>query len=347
MSLKGNILAAAQLVGMSSLARAATAKQLRILCYHGLWVTPGHEYGECTFISPEQFVQRMARLKRSGLPVLPLGEAVDRLADGTLPKAAVAITIDDGWISTFTHMLPVLERYELPATLYATTWYSGKDLPVVNVAVDYLVAAAGRLDIDGGAVTRGIEALPVGQRLDALRRFGAELGVGEAWLELRQFHMMSPAELSEAHRRGLDVQLHTHRHINVERQVDSLPNEIAENRKFLEAALGNVPLTHFCYPSGTFHPDAPSLLAAQGVRSATLVDAGLNAPGTDAYRLRRLLDGRNVTDTLFDAYLSGLLHFVSPLGRLARGRTGAARNGRASPYPRNTRGHVPELVAAE
>ncbi|HEX8533049.1 MAG TPA: polysaccharide deacetylase family protein [Allosphingosinicella sp.] len=333
MPLKETLLGAAHLLGMSPLARAATAKQLRILCYHGLWVTPGHEYGECTFISPEQFEQRMARLKRSGLPVLPLGEAIDRLAEGTLPKAAVAITIDDGWVSTFTHMLPVLERYELPATLYATTWYSGRDLPVVNVAVDYLVAASERLDVDGGAVTRGIEALPVGQRLEALRRFGRDMGVDEAWLELRQFHMMSPAELADAHRRGLDIQLHTHRHIDVESKVATLPREIQENRAFLEAAIGHVPLTHFCYPSGTFHPDAPSLLAAQGVRSATLVDLGLNAPGADPLRLRRLLDGRNVTDTLFDAYLSGLLHFVTPLGSLVRRRRAAASRTAASHPP--------------
>ena len=327
MSLRESVLAAAEAVGISSLARAATAKQLRILCYHGLWLTPGHEYGECTFISPVQFERHMARLKRSGLPVLPLGEAVERLADGSLPKSSVAITIDDGWASTFTHMLPVLERHELPATLYATTWYSGRDLPVVNVAVDYLICAAGRLDLDPAAVTRRIEALAEDQRLEALRAFGAELGVGEAWLELRQFHMMSAAELSEAHRRGLDVQLHTHRHINVERSVGELPREIAENRAFLQAALGEVPLTHFCYPSGTFHPEAPSLLAAQGVRSATLVEPGLNAPGADPFRLRRLLDGRNVTDAMFDAYLSGLLHFISPIGQLVRG---AAGNGRVT-----------------
>jgi peptidoglycan/xylan/chitin deacetylase (PgdA/CDA1 family) len=336
MSLKETILTAAQVVGLSSLARAATGKQLRILCYHGLWVTPGHEFGSCTFISPEQFEQRMARLKRSGLPVLPLGDAVDRLEEGSLPRAAVAITIDDGWVSTLTHMLPVLERYELPATLYATTWYSGQELPVINVAVNYLVAAAGRTEIDAAGVTARIEALPIRERLDALRCFGAELQVHEAWFELRQFEMMAANELAQASRRGLDVQLHTHRHINVETQVDSLPAEIAENRQFLEAALGPRPFTHFCYPSGTYHPHAPSVLAANGVRSATLVDSGLNRPGADAYTLRRLLDGRQVTDATFDAYLSGLLHFTSPLRRLLPG----------SPQPKRTNRPAPKAAPA-
>jgi peptidoglycan/xylan/chitin deacetylase (PgdA/CDA1 family) len=316
MTLKQGILKLAASAGLSAAARRATRRQLRILCYHGLWVIPGFTFGDCTFIAPEQFETRMARLKHSGLPVLPLGEAVERLADGTLPDAAVAITIDDGWVSTFTHMLPVLEAHGLPATLYATTWYAGRDLPVVNVAVDYLRQAAGRFDIDPAAKSAEIEKLPVEQRLEALRRFGAGLGVDEAWLERRQFNIMSAAEFAEAQRRGLDVQLHTHRHIEIDLQVDALPDELAENRAFLRAALGEREFVHFCHPSGTNHPRARALLAADGIRSATLVTEGLNAPGADPLALRRFLDGRRVSDIEFDAYLSGLLHWMEPLRRL-------------------------------
>jgi peptidoglycan/xylan/chitin deacetylase (PgdA/CDA1 family) len=319
MVLKQTILKAAAAVGLAAAARKATARHLRILGYHGLWVTPGHEYGECTFLSPGQFEARMTRLKRSGRPVLPLGEAVVRLAAGTLPEGAVAITIDDGWVSTFTHMLPVLESLGLPATLYATTWYSEHDLPVINVAIDYLIAASGRRD-DPRARTAEIEKLPVEDRLAALRRLGAALGIGEAWLDLRQFHLMSPGELALASDRGLDIQLHTHRHIDVGRRVASLPAEIDENRAFLERATGRSDLTHFCYPSGTFHPRAPALLAAKGIVSATMVTEGLNAPGANPYALRRLLDGRRVSDSEFDAYLSGLLHCLAPLRALARPR---------------------------
>ena len=322
MSSKQAILKLASATGLAAAARRASGRQLRILCYHGLWVTPGHQFGDRLFMTPEQFEARMRRLARSGLPVLPLGEAVERLAADSLPDAAVAITFDDGWVSTFTHALPVLEAYRLPATLYATTWYAGRDLPVVNVAVDYLRDAAGRPDIDREAAIAAIEALPAGERLAALRRFGAGLGVGEAWLETRQFNIMSAAELAEAHRRGLDVQLHTHRHIDLETGIDSLPGEIEENRAFLGAAIRNGAFDHFCYPSGVTHPRAAALLAADGVRSATLVDEGLNAPGADPYKLRRFLDGRSISDAEFDAYLSGLLHYLEPLRILLPRRAG-------------------------
>lgn len=325
MALQESILSLAHGLGLGALARRATRRHLRILCYHGLWITPGVKFGNCTFIEPEQFVRRMARLARSGLPVLPLGEAVDLLARDELPDNAVVITIDDGWVSTLTHMLPVLEAEGLPATLYATTWYAQKRLPVINVALDYLRTAAGRKDIDLPAQIARIEALPEAERLDALRAFGRGLGVDEAWLENRQFELMSAAELAEAHARGLDIQLHTHRHVELEENPAVLPQELAENRAWLGAALGVDGLDHFCFPSGSFHPDARDMLVAAGIRSATLCDTGLNAPGCDPLELRRLLDGRNVGDAVFDGYLAGTLHFVSML------RSGSAQSRRAVP----------------
>jgi peptidoglycan/xylan/chitin deacetylase (PgdA/CDA1 family) len=313
MLLRDVVLAAASATGLSALARRATRGRLRILCYHGVWVTPGLAFGDCTFIAPEQFASRMARLKRSGRPVLPLGEAVDRLAARDLPPAAVVITIDDGWVSTLTHMLPVLEALDLPATLYVTSWYAGRDLPVVNLAVDYLLAAAGRRDIARADAIAAIERLPVGERLAALRAFGARLGVDEAWLESRQFNIMGAAEIAAAQRRGLDIQLHTHRHIDVATRIDELAAEIDENRAWLRDEAGATDPVHFCYPGGGNHSAAGAILAGRNVRSATLVDSGLNAPDADPFYLRRLLDGRGVSDRQFDAYLSGTLHYLSGL----------------------------------
>lgn len=318
MSPKQAVLKLAVASGLSRLARATTAPQLRILCYHGLWRVPGKPYGNCLFMAPGQFEARMARLRRSRRPVLPLGEAVARLAAKDLPPAAVVITIDDGWASTRSHMLPILERYQLPATLYATTWYSGRDLPVINVAVDYLLSAAGRSDARLPIVRR-IEALPETERLAALRRLGRELGVAEAWLETRQFHLLGPDELADVQRRGLDVQLHTHRHIDVGALPGRLVDEVETNRAFLARATGAPPATHFCYPSGTWHPAAPALLAGCGVRSATLVTEGLNAPGSSPYALRRFVDGPAVPPIAFDAYLDGTLHYLTKLRGVADG----------------------------
>ena len=76
MTLKRAALKTAETLGLGRLALRATARHLRILCYHGAWVLPGETFGECLFITPDMFERRMERLKRSGRPVLPLGEAV-------------------------------------------------------------------------------------------------------------------------------------------------------------------------------------------------------------------------------------------------------------------------------
>jgi peptidoglycan/xylan/chitin deacetylase (PgdA/CDA1 family) len=309
-SIKQSVLTLAGGLGLGKLARAITRRQLRILCYHGIWITPGHRFGNCTFIEPDHFARRMTRLRRLGMSVLGLGEAVERLAHDDLPPDAVVITIDDGWVTTLTHMLPVLEAEGLPATLYATSWYSDHRLPVVNLAVRYLAEASGRT-VDVDAEVAAIEALPFAERREALRALGRRLAVAEDWLDNRQFELMTWAELAETERRGLDIQLHTHRHVEMAGGVDRLPQELADNRAWLEKELAAPALEHFCFPSGSFHADARAMLVAAGIRSATLTDPGLNAPGCDPYALRRFLDCRDVGDAVFDAYLTGLLHFTA------------------------------------
>jgi peptidoglycan/xylan/chitin deacetylase (PgdA/CDA1 family) len=282
-----------------------------------VWTTPGYQYGDRLFITPDQFEQRMAWLRKSPYPVLPLSEAVQRLDDGSLPGCAVAITIDDGWSSTYSHMLPVLEKYGLPATVYVTTWYCENQLPIVNIAVDYILKRAGRSPSDGHALIREIERLhPIADRERALCDIAARFGVTtEEWWENRQFHLMNDAEIREAHRRGLDIQLHTHRHISVAERVDELDREIADNRRALARASAREGSTfdHFCYPGGGYDSRAEAILKEARIKSATLVDQGINAPGTNPYRLRRFLDGRSVSQAKFEAYLSGALEIYDSL----------------------------------
>ena len=112
----------------------------------------------------------MSWLRNSRYPVLPLAEAVQRLEDGSLPDHAVVITIDDGWSSTYSHMLPILEGLALPATVYVTTWYADHQIPVVNVVVDYILRRAGRSPSERFAIIAEIVKLPsLAQREQALR----------------------------------------------------------------------------------------------------------------------------------------------------------------------------------
>lgn len=297
--------------GVFSLTRDRLRGSLRILVYHGIWTTPGHQYGRYLFITPAQFEQRMLWLKNSDYPVLPLAEAIELLDDDDLPENAVVITIDDGWASTYTHMLPVLEKLKLPATVYMTTWYSEHQIPVANVAVDYLLSWAGRSSTEKESIVATIEEQStLSERDNVLRRFTAQLGINdEKWRETRQFSLMTLDEIGDAYRRGFDFQLHTHRHRWGKAPADQLSIEIAENRAVLASACSRTDrdFEHFCYPSGYLNPAGDDVLWGSGIKSATTVEQGINAPGSHPYRLRRFLDGRSVSQASFEAYLSGAL----------------------------------------
>src|SRR5581483_5961498 len=138
------ILRALRASGAFEAARYLTRRKLRILCYHGLWLGGAPHYGDCLYMDPKKFEERMEWLAASRYPVLGLDEALRRLDDGSLPDNAVVITIDDGWYSTYRGMVPVLVRLGLPATVYVTTYYATRQIPVLNVLIQHMLEAAPR-----------------------------------------------------------------------------------------------------------------------------------------------------------------------------------------------------------
>lgn len=77
------------------------------------WLIPTMETPEF-----ERAVHWIARTHR----LLPLDEVVAALREGRpLPDGAAAVTFDDGYQDIYTHAWPVLQNYEVPATVFLTT----------------------------------------------------------------------------------------------------------------------------------------------------------------------------------------------------------------------------------
>jgi len=106
---------------------------MTILCYHS--VQPG--WASPLAVEPAGFAEHCAWLSRSR-EVLPLEAAVSRLdGQGRLPRGTAALTFDDGFAALYEHALPLLERYNLPATVFlvaATLTPAGHPVDWVDTA---------------------------------------------------------------------------------------------------------------------------------------------------------------------------------------------------------------------
>ena len=87
---------------------------MSVLCYHTVepewWsplaVKPGHFERHCAWLSRHRRVLRLSE----GLAALD--------ETGRLPRGTALITFDDGFSGVYEHALPVLRRFELPATIF-------------------------------------------------------------------------------------------------------------------------------------------------------------------------------------------------------------------------------------
>ena len=345
------IIKAAKSAGMLSLVRDSRwrHKRLMILCYHGVAVADEHEWSPTLYVSQDQLRRRLSTLRQGGYNVLPLNEGTRRLYDGTLPPRSVALSFDDGAVDFERRALPLLREFAMPATVYLTTYYCQKRLPVINTMTRYvlwkgrnsgvdiapLLNSSGPLrNEDAAAQYKAFEAFVAHTRAlemsaddkDALLgRVAEQVGVDYAAIKSRELlYIMSPESVRNLPRDLVDVQLHTHRH-RTPRDRYRFQRDVHDNIAVIRELRGaDTTLEQFCYPSGDYYGDFFPWLRECGVRYSTTCVPGLAHSGADPMLLPRLVDTMNISDLTFEAWLTGFAEllprrreFRIDMGRLA------------------------------
>jgi len=319
-------------------------QRLLILAYHGISMIDEHEWNGSQYISPETLLTRMQQLKRSRCAVLPLGEAVERLYRNDLPDRAVALTFDDGFADFYHRAFPIISEFGFPVTLYLTTFYSYYNRPVFDVVCSYLlwrgrartliakdfIGEDTRVNLATNdareAVLKKIRDFAAQQKLTAEEKdaraaaLATHLGVDyDELLKHRVIHNVTPAEARELSERGVDVQLHTHRH-RTPLDHDLFRREIEDNRRCINEITGKEP-AHFCYPSGVYAPRFLPWLDEAGIKSATTCEVGFASRASNPLLLPRFLDNNTMAPIEFEAWLTGMSLALprrpSPARRLA------------------------------
>jgi peptidoglycan/xylan/chitin deacetylase (PgdA/CDA1 family) len=330
-------------LGGFTLAQRLTRKQLRVLCYHGFAIGDEYEVAPYMFMRAQTFERRMQILKRRGVAVVSLDQAVRQFTRGEIRNAETVITLDDGWASNLTIGLPILKKYGYPACIYITTEHLAASTEVFNVVLTYMLQRTSKetltlqgvhpaldgvypirknLDSTARALIAGAEsAFPLAERQRLLAPLAAALGLDiDEVMANGRFRLLEPHEIRTLFDAGIDIQLHTHTHRLPCDSFEAMQPEIEENRKAVKQLIGREQ-NHFCFPSGVYDRQHPQWLARLGIASATTCDPGFNGPNESVLLLKRYLDNEYESEIEFEAEVAGVRELARKLRDLFLGNS--------------------------
>ncbi len=93
----------------------------RILLYHEFTEKVPAESRYSVVSTPRRFEENMLYLLNAGYTIIPLEALLDyESGRRALPEKSVVITFDDGYLSNYTLIYPILKKYHIPATIFVT-----------------------------------------------------------------------------------------------------------------------------------------------------------------------------------------------------------------------------------
>lgn len=273
--------------------------KLSILIYHQVLekFDPMRPYE----VTAETFDWHMALIKQYFTPV-SLSQAALHLQNNTMPKRAICVTFDDGYLNNLTVAQPILAKYNIPATVYvATAFTEGADMWNDRVLDLFKDPKLESLLIENETVQLGdwgnrnklaeqqlmrLKYLPIDERLAEV-----QLLYDTNSLAAPEPRMMNSEQIKQLAECNIEIGGHTVNHpilkvLTKEQQFD----EISRCKEQLEQWSGK-PVNHFAYPNGSYGKDLTDetvdLVKQAGYQTAVVTDWGTSSHGDDLHRLKR------------------------------------------------------------
>ncbi len=283
---------------------AGRGARLSVLNFHRVLPQPDPLFPD------EVFARRFDSLCRwlaAWFNVLPLDEAVSRLAAGTLPTRAASITFDDGYADNFHVAMPILQQHHLTATFFiATGFLNGGRMWNDSIIEAVRGTTATVLDLAGLGLGLGCHGLSSTEQKRAAiaaiigqvkyRAVDERVLIGQeiariARVRLPDDLMMTSGEVKAMRRSGMQIGAHTVSHPILARLTEEATRrEIQESRHFLEQLLGER-VGLFAYPNGKpgedYTAQSVDVVRALGFDAAVSTQWGASGQMDDPLQIRR------------------------------------------------------------
>ncbi|MBO5222797.1 MAG: polysaccharide deacetylase family protein [Clostridia bacterium] len=218
---------------------ASSGIELPILMYHS--VGYNDRVHSAYLLSPEAFEADLVWLKNHGYHTVFLSEVIDYVdGKGGLPEKPVVITLDDGFLNSFTYVLPLLQKYDMKATVSVVGSFceAYTQHPDPNPAYAYLAWSDVRALVDSGLVE-------IGNHTYDMHSVGVRRGC------------MRKADESVAS------------------YASALSSDLSRLQSMLREQVGITP-TVFAYPYGAVSSEAVYVLQSLGFRAALTCSEQIN-----------------------------------------------------------------------
>lgn len=288
--------------------RLVYRKQAVVLMYHR--VLPSLS-GEPSFIQPGMYVtnstfRRHAVFMKEQFDILPLSALITRFTAGESIDGCCAITFDDGWLDNYTHAFPILQEFQLPATIFLASAFIGtnrvfwpeelsfylrqpevkKETSRIKILKEFMREIAA-IDNEEAFLDNAVMRLKSwspgkrGEVLDCLRlackrRFPERL-------------LMNWDEVREMHNSGLvNFGSHTVNHVILDQvTMETAQEEIVQSRRKIESQLG-APVDFFAYPNGNFNPALQHLMKRSRFKGAVTTQKAWVSHDTEMFAIPRV-----------------------------------------------------------
>jgi len=276
--------------------------KLLILTYHKVCL-PSRSDGYLGI--PEDAFEQHVRFIKDNFKTVSMQDGLKALHEGDSSDIYATINFDDGYMDNYLYAYPVLKKYKVPATVFLTTDFVGKEHIFWWDKVFKIIPSSDTNDIDK---TQAAERINFSLRTKSESEIQAVIQKLEERFQpqgkIEPVLMLGWKEIKEMKTNGIDFGAHTKTHRNLcMLNDDEVLEELIGSKKEIEEKIGDE-IKGFSYPFGIFDERVKGLVRKAGFEYARSTLKGFNHKNVDRFLLASIGGGGLLKTSFLAARIS-------------------------------------------